>query len=514
MSTDDLSGQTIGQYELREVLGKGGMATVYRAFHMPMRRYVALKTIPAEMTGHGGITERLGREAQVMARLDHAHIVPVYDYGFHGQRIYIVTRLLSGGTLGEQLAKGILPLEDSKRIAIQIASALDYAHQQGVLHRDVKPNNILFDDHSNAYLSDFNLAKLVLDEHQFGSGIPVGTPSYISPEQGQGLALTPASDQYSFAIVVFQMLTGQLPYIAETPLGVLFKHIQQPPPLLSSFRADLPSALDAVFNRALAKKPEERYASVSEFAQEMGKALGDIAVIPNPASSPQPPRQMRVFVSYSKQNRAQVERLVKQLEDWGHDVWHDRELIPGHNWWEGILTQIRATDLFIFALTPQALDSMPCQLEYNYAAALKKRVLPVMLDAVSTHNLPPPLAVIQWVDFRAGDVETTLQKAFANLPIAHPLPAPLPNAPAAPISPLSELRAQIDGASLTGDQQRLIVAKLEEFLNDSKDAPTARELLRRLRKHRDLIGVVEKKIETLLASGGKRGFTLFPRWRD
>jgi serine/threonine protein kinase len=511
MSIDNLSGQTIGQFELREILGTGGMAIVYRAFYKPMGRYVALKIIRMESTE---LSERLNREMPVLARLDHAHIVPIYDYGIHGERPYIVTRLLTGGTLGQRMAKGTLPLDDIKQIVVQIASALDYAHQQKVLHRNINPNNIMFDDANNAYLNDFTLAKVLRDDHLLGTDVIVGTPAYMSPEQGQGLAITPASDQYSFAIVVFQMLTGRLPFLGETPLAVLFKHIQQPPPLLSSFRADLPSALDSILNRALAKKAEERYDNVTEFAQDIGKALGDLPAILSPPSSVQPPKPMRVFVSYSKQNRAQVERLVKQLEDWGYDIWYDRELIPGHNWWDGILAQIRATDLFIFALTPQALDSTPCQLEYTYAAALRKRVLPVMMDAVSTHDLPPPLAVIQWVDFRANEAETTLQKAFANLPRAQPMPTPLPLAPAAPISPLSELKAQIDGASLTGDQQRLIVAKLEECLSNPKDSSTARELLQRLRKHRDLIAVVEKKIDTLLAASSKRGFTLFPRRRD
>ena len=222
---------------------------------------------------------------------------------------------------------------------------------------------------------------------------------------------------------------------------------------------------------------------------------------------------MRVFVSYSKQNRTQVEMLVKRLEEWGHDVWYDRELLPGHNWWEGILQQIRTTDLFVFALTPEALNSVPCQLEYTYAAALRKRVLPVIVASVNTHDLPPPLAVIQWVDFRSPDTEETLKKTFANLPPAQMLPSPLPTPPAAPISPLSELKAQIDASTLTGDQQRLIVAKLEEFLSDPKDSTTARDLLQRMKRHRDLIAAVEKKIDVLLASS-KRGFTLFSRGRD
>jgi hypothetical protein len=137
----------------------------------------------------------------------------------------------------------------------------------------------------------------------------------------------------------------------------------------------------------------------------------------------------------------------------------------------------------------------------------------VILAGVSTHDLPPQLAVIQWVDFRSSDAEETLKKTFANLPPALPLPHPLPNPPAAPISPMSELKAQIESPTLTGDQQRLIVAKLEEFLNDPKEAATARELLQRMKQHRELIAAVEKKIDTLLVSG-KRGFRLFPRGRD
>lgn len=513
MSANNLSGQTIAGYELREILGIGGAATVYRALQPTIGRYVALKLLSAQLANNPEFAERLDREMRIIARFEHPHVIPTYDFGVYGEHIYIATRLMSGGTLRQRMTKGTLHFNDVKRILTQIASALDYAHHQGVIHQDIKPDNILLDDADNAYLSDFSMAKLTQPMHLTAAGAVVGTPAYMSPEQVQGTEVTAASDQYSLAVVVFQMLTGHVPFIGETPVEVLLKIVQQPPPPVSSLRADSPAALDPVLARAMAKKPEERYALVSEFAWDFGEALGEIAPVPKPISPPTRPTSIRIFVSYSKQNRTEVDALVKRLEVLGHDVWYDRELIPGHNWWEGILEQIRTNDLFVFALTPQALNSAPCKLEYTYAADLRKRVLPVILAGVSTHDLPPQLAVIQWVDFRSSDAEETLKKTFANLPPALPLPHPLPNPPAAPISPMSELKAQIESPTLTGDQQRLIVAKLEEFLNDPKDAATARELLQRMKQHRELIAAVEKKIDTLLVSS-KRGFRLFPRGRD
>ena len=271
---NNLSGQVIAGYELREILGTGATTTVYRAFQTMMGRYVALKLLSAQLASDPDFAERLesGKCASLPVSNTRMLFRPTI-VGVHGEHIFIVTRLLTGGTLGKRLATGSLPLSDVKRILVQIASALDYAHHLGVIHQDIKPDNILLDDAGNAYLSNFSMARLTKPDALTASGALTGTPAYLSPEQAQGIEAVAASDQYSLAVVAFQMLTARLPFIGETPMQVLLKIIQESPPPLSSFRADLPTALDPVFKRAFAKKPEERYAVVSEFAWDFGEGV-------------------------------------------------------------------------------------------------------------------------------------------------------------------------------------------------------------------------------------------------
>jgi WD40 repeat protein len=269
-------GQEIGQYRVIEEIGLGGMAIVYKAYQPSMKRFVALKVMSHHFMRDLSFLDRFEREARTIAKLEHVHILPVHDYGHHEGVPYLVMRYVEGGTLADLLKEHPdgLPLEETVRLTSQIASALDYAHRAGVIHRDVKPSNVLLDGTNNALLTDFGIAKIV--EATVGStGGIVGTPDYMSPEQGVSRKeLTPATDVYSLGVVLYQMLTGRLPYEAGTPIAVITAHVYDPLPLPSSWGADLPEAVERVLLKALAKAPEYRYQTAGEMATALAEAAG------------------------------------------------------------------------------------------------------------------------------------------------------------------------------------------------------------------------------------------------
>ncbi len=211
----------------------------------------------------------------MIAHLEHPHILPIYDYGEVDGMPYIAMRYLAGGSMAQWIRRGLPPLDRLAKPMEQIASALDYAHQQGVIHRDLKPGNILLDENDNAYLSDFGIAR-VLDSNLTGSAI-IGTPAYMSPEQANGLPLDARSDIYSLGVVLFELVTGREPFEAETPVALLLKHINEPMPSARSVRPDLPLAAEAVIAKATAKRPDDRYASGTDLAAAFTKALRQTA---------------------------------------------------------------------------------------------------------------------------------------------------------------------------------------------------------------------------------------------
>ncbi len=279
MSSQDLTGHSLGQYELRELLGRGGMGAVYRAHQQALKRAVAVKVLPAALAADPDFVARFTREAETAASLEHPHIIPVYDYGVEDGTSYIVMRLLTGGTLADRLAAreaSGAPLPSLGEIAgllTQLAGAFDYAHQQGVIHRDIKPSNIMFDTHGNAFLVDFGIAKLL--EHTSAltaTGAVLGTPLYMAPEQWRAEQPVPATDQYALGVTIYQLLTGQVPFHAPTPYGLMHKHLNETPAPPHTLRPHLPPALAVSLERALAKSPAERFPSVTAFAQTFARA--------------------------------------------------------------------------------------------------------------------------------------------------------------------------------------------------------------------------------------------------
>jgi len=268
-------GKRIGPYEIIEEIGKGGMATVYRAYQPNLDRYVAVKVIHRAIALDAASLERFQREARLLTRLVHPHLLPIYDYNAENDPPYIVMRYLDSGTLKGIIDKGTLPHEEIIHMLRQVASALDYAHRNNVIHRDIKPSNVMLDQDGNAFLTDFGIARSIeAGQDMTQSGFALGTPGYMSPEQGMGVdGLNSRADIYSLGIMTFQMLTGKMPYTGETPLSIIFKHISDPIPAITTYDPQLSPETNAVMARVLAKQPEDRYATATEFVDDLAKAL-------------------------------------------------------------------------------------------------------------------------------------------------------------------------------------------------------------------------------------------------
>ena len=262
--------ERIGRYEIRQELGRGGMASVYLAHDPSFGRDVAVKVLPSQFLHDPTFRARFQREARTIAALEHPAIVPVYDFGQEGEQPYLVMRAMPGGSLLDRMRAGPIPLADIENITSRISAALDHAHGQGIIHRDLKPGNILFDQHGNAFLTDFGIAKLAESSATYtGSGI-IGTPAYMSPEQIQGdKDLDGRSDVYALGIIMFEMLTGQSPYRADTPAKLMMKHVLDPVPHISQVKPDLPPDYDSVLSKALAKSRDNRFASAGAMASAL-----------------------------------------------------------------------------------------------------------------------------------------------------------------------------------------------------------------------------------------------------
>jgi serine/threonine-protein kinase len=251
-----------GRYRLGEVLGEGGMAVVYRAQDVLLNRPVAVKILRAQYASDESFLRRFEREAQAAAGFSHANIVNVYDVGTDGDQHYIVMEYIRGPSLKDLIRRqGPFSVDGAIFIIGQVTSALDYAHQHGLIHRDIKPQNILVDRDGNAKVVDFGIAKGMRDVNLTEAGTGMGTVHYVSPEQAQGDPAGPASDLYSTGVVLFEMLTKRLPFEADTPVGVALQHVNTPPPPPSTFNPKIPPEVDAIVLRALAKDPAERYPS-------------------------------------------------------------------------------------------------------------------------------------------------------------------------------------------------------------------------------------------------------------
>ncbi len=265
----------LGAYTLLEKIGEGGMATVYKARQSSVERFVAIKILPQHLSHDPGFVTRFTQEARTLARLEHPHILPIYDYGEQDGLTFLAMRYNEAGSLRDWMhTHPNMHLQEIVRIVEQIGQALDYAHSKGVVHRDLKPDNILVDPKGNTFLTDFGIAKLLEEGPTLTkTGTIIGTPEYMAPEQCSGADVDARSDIYALGVILYQLLTGRLPYTADTVIGLLYQHVNTPPPSLHETRPELPAALEGIINTALAKAPADRFQSAEALVIALKSAL-------------------------------------------------------------------------------------------------------------------------------------------------------------------------------------------------------------------------------------------------
>lgn len=271
--TDPLIGKTLGQYQILELAGQGGMARVYKAYQPSLNRYVALKVLPEYLAHDVEFVGRFRQEATAAAALRHPNIIVIYDIGEADNLHYIATEFLEGQTLEQALKQsGALPLPRIVSIVNQLTSALEAAHEQELVHRDIKPSNVFIGPREHVTLMDFGIVKAISATRLTRTGMLVGTPEYMSPEQAEGLPLDWRSDLYSLGVMAYEMLTGHVPFDAPTPNAVLYAHVNKPPAPPSQLNPTIPQPIEQVVLRALAKRPDDRFRSDAEFASALEQA--------------------------------------------------------------------------------------------------------------------------------------------------------------------------------------------------------------------------------------------------
>ncbi len=313
----NLQGTTIGHYKVVEQIGRGGMATVYKARQPGLDRYVAIKILPSDLAKTKDFRIRFEREAKTIARLRHRNILTIFEDGQQGDTIYLVMEYVGGGTFQERLGWP-QDLAYTINIISQIGDALAHAHEKGIIHRDIKPANILMADEDWPLLSDFGLVKMVEDSlHLTAGGASVGTPHYMSPEQAMGEPADHRSDIYSLGIVLYEAITGQRPYANENPVAVIYKHINESIPPPRSLRSDLPEEVEQVLFKALAKTPKNRYQRMDDFLTDLHQTYPLASAVSIPQSRP-PVTSAKIKKQTSQISRPSVASLMpkKHKSSW------------------------------------------------------------------------------------------------------------------------------------------------------------------------------------------------------
>jgi serine/threonine protein kinase/tetratricopeptide (TPR) repeat protein len=274
----DLSGRKLGNYELRERLGRGGMAEVYKAYQSGMDRFVAVKVMLGHLASDESFIERFKREAQAVGKLRHPHIVQIFDFGIENDVYFMAMEFIQGRTLKDYMHQHKrLPVQEALHIMRQLADGLDYAHKAGMIHRDLKPANVMFinEEKQEVVVTDFGIARIMGAAGLTGTGMAVGTPAYMSPEAGRGEQTDERADIYALGIMLYEMVTGQTPYDADTPLAVIMKHINAPLPTRKDFGDIIPESVEKLVLKCIAKEPEDRFASSGDFRDAIDKVISD-----------------------------------------------------------------------------------------------------------------------------------------------------------------------------------------------------------------------------------------------
>jgi hypothetical protein len=507
-----LVGAQLGNYEIQSLLGSGGMASVYRGFDRNLRRPVAIKVLSALAT-QPDFAARFRQEARLIAGLRHPNIVQVYDFGEHDGLIYMVQELLAGPTLQQWqrdlVAGGARPTRDDVLTIIgQLASALDAAHAAGIIHRDVKPANAIWNAARALVLTDFGIAKNIQLPDLTQTGLVIGTPDYLSPEQAKGLPLTPSSDIYSLGVVLYELLAGRLPFIAGTALGVAMAHIHDAPPPLRTLRPDLPVAVEALVQQALAKDPSARFRTARTLAQALSQAwpaASSAAALPADFHE-QPTRVWEARPARPAAAPAASVAPVSMLGNGGQTV-RQSTAPPSYGRVVGLLLVALLLSGAVLigravwqpaAVSPAAppAETVPVVAQPSSAPLAQATALPALTDA------PAPT-----------EVPATAPLAPTDAPAPTEVPATVPPAPTAipapPSEPLDQLRTLLEAGKADGRAGRAggamlsDLSKAEQALDDGNKQRAA-DRLHDLQK-RLLDGVKSKKVDADFAQQALAG---------
>ncbi|MGB1252685.1 MAG: protein kinase domain-containing protein [Candidatus Promineifilaceae bacterium] len=424
---DALIGQTVGHYNITERVGHGGMSAVFKAQSTKDKKIVALKVLHAYHASDPNFLHRFTREARAMAQLDHPNIVRVYDFNTTGQTPYIAMEHIGGGTLKEKFKvarrKGqIISLSESIRVVLQISDALAYAHSRDMVHRDIKPANILFDGDNDAILTDFGIVKTLNGSTQHtATGAMIGTPAYMSPEQGLGRPGDARSDIYALGVLFYQMVTGRLPFDADKPLAVVLKHINEPIPNPSDYNASLPPDITAVIMKALAKDPQDRFQTslgiarrLREIIQNSDAAWARQIPIPAQTKRSKPPSILIEAVEVQ-----QVPTAVGQVKS-AETLPPPRPSPKRSRGAGGFLRIVAPVMMLALTVLMIGLASVLMNPDSTMGASARSTLGKFFPDGLSTYVDDGTPATPVPCDYNIRLLETTTQGSFAEIPIAGP----------------------------------------------------------------------------------------------
>ncbi len=361
-----LSGTRLGKYEIQAEVGRGGMGAVYKGYDPALDRYVAIKVLAPHLVWEQEFVERFLREARAAARLKHANIVTIHDVGQEAGWYYFVMEYLEGPTLTAIVQeRGAIPPGETLSILRPLADALDYAHQQGLVHRDIKPGNIIVGPTGSVTLTDFGIARAAQETRLTSTGTIVGTPEYMSPEQAKGSTVNAPSDQYSLAVAAYEMLSGRVPFEAESTLALLHKIVYDPLPPIREINPDLPAGVEAVLKKALAKDPHDRYKKTSAFVEALGRALAGEEIVKKPTvmMRPESPVAPGRAIAKPKPERVALPELdpgrTKVLRDEQPTTPFHRR-VPAWAWaLGGLVGAVTLVALLLVSRPPSPIESTP-----------------------------------------------------------------------------------------------------------------------------------------------------------
>lgn len=503
---DKLIGRKLGDYVLVKTLNQGGMSQLYIGEDPRLGRLVAVKVMIPDYGRNNELIERFEREARAIAHLEHDNIISIYQYGKQEDLYFIAMPYIQGSDLATELRHyqehgEIIPVARCLALLGQIADALDYSHQRGIVHRDVKPSNILIYNHTSAkaVLTDFGLVSW---QEEMTLGTAFGTPRYISPEQAtNSRSAVSQSDIYSLAVIVYEALTGQPLFNGFSPMEIALSHITEQPIPPRAHNPDIPADAQIDILKALQKDPTQRHATAREFIDSLKQAYhldasapilrvssSDLSAVPSKRAN-----SLRLFMSYSSKDRQRAMELSQRLEGMGYDIWMDDKLNGGSNWWDEIIKQIQNCDVMILALSTQYMQSVPCQKEYAYAYKLKKHLLPVQIEDFNYLILPRALAEIQLVNL-LHDEEKALKDIATILGdvtiVARPRTLPTyPHVPLSELHKMAELAMQAN--PLTSDEEHQFLASMKHHLGKSSyEQDAAKQIIRMFLSSRETISDV------------------------